>query len=143
VLVNEDLSVPGHPNVFVIGDLAALKGPDGRWLPGVAQVAIQQGRRAAANVLARVGGQATTPFRYTNLGNLATIGRNKAVADLPGWDFKGYFAWLFWLFVHVMNLVGFRNRLSVLTNWAFSYITYQRSVRLITFDFDNDNGKAP
>jgi NADH dehydrogenase len=83
------------------------------------------------------------PFRYTNLGNLATIGRNKAVADLPGWRFKGYLAWLFWLFVHVMNLVGFRNRLSVLTQWAFSYLTFQRSVRLITFDFDNDNGKAP
>jgi NADH dehydrogenase len=143
VLVNDDLTVPGYPGIFVIGDLAALKGQDGRWLPGVAQVAIQQGRLAAANLRRQLKGEALQPFRYRNLGNLATIGRNKAVADLPGWRFKGYLAWLFWLFVHVMNLVGFRNRLSVLTQWAFSYITFQRSVRLITFDFDNDNGKAP
>jgi NADH dehydrogenase len=143
VLVNDDLTVPGYPNIFVIGDLAALKGQDGRWLPGVAQVAIQQGRVAAANLRRQVSGEPLQPFRYRNLGNLATIGRNKAVADLPGWRFKGYPAWLFWLFVHVMNLVGFRNRLSVLTQWAFSYLTFQRSVRLITFDFDNDNGKAP
>jgi NADH dehydrogenase len=143
VLVNDDLTVPGYPDIFVIGDLAALKGRDGRWLPGVAQVAIQQGRLAAANLARRLRGEALQPFRYRNLGNLATIGRNKAVADLPGWRFKGYLAWLFWLFVHVMNLVGFRNRLSVLTQWAFSYVTFQRSVRLITFDFDNDNGKAP
>jgi NADH dehydrogenase len=143
VLVNDDLTVPGHPEISVIGDLAALKGADGRWLPGVAQVAIQQGRLAGANLTRQLKGEALQPFRYRNLGNLATIGRNKAVADLPGWRFKGYFAWLFWLFVHVMNLVGFRNRLSVLTQWAFSYLTFQRSVRLITFDFDNDNGKAP
>jgi NADH dehydrogenase len=143
VLVNNDLTVPGFPDIFVIGDLAALKGQDDRWLPGVAQVAIQQGRLAAANLRRRIKGEALQPFRYRNLGNLATIGRNKAVADLPGWRFKGYLAWLFWLFVHVMNLVGFRNRLSVLTQWAFSYVTFQRSVRLITFDFDNDNGKAP
>jgi NADH dehydrogenase len=143
VLVNTDLTVPGFPDIFVIGDLAALKGQDDRWLPGVAQVAIQQGRLAAANLRRRINGEALQPFRYRNLGNLATIGRNKAVADLPGWRFKGYLAWLFWLFVHVMNLVGFRNRLSVLTQWAFSYVTFQRSVRLITFDFDNDNGKAP
>ncbi|ODS56190.1 MAG: pyridine nucleotide-disulfide oxidoreductase [Acidobacteria bacterium SCN 69-37] len=134
VLVNDDLTVPGHPEIFVIGDLAALKAADGRWLPGVAQVAIQQGRRAGANLARQLRGEPTQPFRYRNLGNLATIGRNKAVADLPGWKFKGYLAWLFWLFVHVMNLVGFRNRLSVLTQWAFSYITFQRSVRLITFD---------
>jgi NADH dehydrogenase len=143
VLVNDDLTVPGYSNIFVLGDLAALKGKDGRWLPGVAQVAIQQGRLAAANLRRQLSGEPMQPFRYRNLGNLATIGRNKAVADLPGWRFKGYLAWLFWLFVHVMNLVGFRNRLSVLTQWAFSYVTFQRSVRLITFDFDNDNGKAP
>ena len=143
VLVGEDLSVPGHPDIFVIGDLAALKGHDGKWLPGVAQVAIQQARHAALNLRRRVSGQPTTPFVYRNLGNLATIGRNSAIADLPGWKSKGFVAWLFWLFVHIMNLVGFRNRLSVLVQWAFSYLTYQRSVRLITFDFDNDNGKAP
>lgn len=143
VLVNDDLSVPGHPDIFVVGDLAALKGADGKWLPGVAQVAIQQARHAAANLRCRLAGQPTRPFAYRNLGNLATIGRNSAIADLPHWRSKGFIAWLFWLFVHIMNLVGFRNRLSVLTNWAFSYLTFQRSVRLITFDFDNDNGKAP
>lgn len=143
VLVADDLTVPGHPDVYVIGDLAALKGKDGKWLPGVAQVALQEARHAAANLRRRLAGEPTRPFVYRNLGNLATIGRNSAVADLPGWRSKGFIAWLFWLFVHVMNLVGFRNRLSVLTQWAFSYMTYQRSVRLITFDFDNDNGKAP
>lgn len=143
VLVNDDLSVPGHPEVFVIGDLAALKDHHGRWLPGVAQVAIQQGRTAAANVQRRLQGEPTHPFRYRNRGNLATIGRNKAVADLPRWKFKGYFAWLFWLFVHVMNLVGFRNRLSVLTQWAFSYVTLQRSVRLITFDSERRDVRRP
>ena len=143
VLVNDDLSVPGHPDIFVVGDLAALKGADGKWLPGVAQVAIQQARHAAANLRCRLADQPTRPFAYRNLGNLATIGRNSAIADLPHWRSKGFIAWLFWLFVHIMNLVGFRNRLSVLTNWAFSYLTFQRSVRLITFDFDNDNGKAP
>jgi NADH dehydrogenase len=139
VLVHPDLSVPGHPDIFVVGDLAALEDGRGGWLPGVAQVAIQQGRHAAANVRAKIAGQAPRPFRYRNLGSLATIGRNSAVADLPAWRSKGFVAWLFWLFVHVMNLVGFRNRLSVLTQWAFSYLTYQRSVRLITFD----NGVPP
>jgi len=139
VLVNPDLSVPGHPDIFVVGDLAALEDGQGGWLPGVAQVAIQQGQRVASNVKARIAGQPTRPFRYRNLGSLATIGRNSAVADLPAWRSKGFVAWLFWLFVHVMNLVGFRNRLSVLTQWAFSYLTYQRSVRLITFD----NGVPP
>ncbi len=145
VLVADDLTVPGYPDIYVIGDLAALKGSDGKWLPGVAQVAIQQARHAARNLKRRLQGVPLpgSPFAYRNLGNLATIGRHSAVADLPGWKSKGYLAWLFWLFVHVMNLVGFRNRLSVLTQWAFSYLTFQRSVRLITFDFDNDNGKAP
>ncbi len=143
VLVNDTLTVPEHPEIFVIGDLAALKGTDGRWLPGVAQVAIQQGRLAAANLQRQLRGEPLQPFHYRNLGSLATIGRNKAVAEIPGWTFKGYVAWLFWLFVHVMNLVGFRNRLSVLTQWAFSYVTHQRSVRLITFDTDrHDAGRT-
>lgn len=134
VLVNDDLTIPGHPEVFVVGDLAALKGQDGRWLPGVAQVAIQQAAHAAANVRRAANGQAHTPFVYKNLGNLATIGRNYAVADLPRLKMTGYPAWLFWLFVHILNLVGFRNRLSVMLQWASSYMTYQRSVRLITGD---------
>jgi NADH dehydrogenase len=132
VLVNEDLTIPGHPEVFVVGDLAALKGKDGNWLPGVAQVAIQQARHAAGNVRQAVRGQSHTPFAYHNFGNLATIGRNYAVADLPRLKMTGYSAWLFWLFVHIANLIGFRNRVSVMIQWASSYLTYQRSVRLIT-----------
>lgn len=132
VFVNDDLTVPGHPEIFVVGDLAALKNRDGKWLPGVAQVAIQEATHAAANIRRAIAGQAMTPFAYHNLGNLATIGRNSAVADLPTLKMKGYLAWLFWLFVHVLKLVGFRNRLSVLLQWFSSYVTYQRSVRLIT-----------
>jgi NADH:quinone reductase (non-electrogenic) len=132
VLVHDDLTIPGHPEVAVVGDLAALRGPDGAWLPGVAQVAIQQAAHAARNVRRAVAGQERLPFTYRNLGNLATIGRHSAVADLPRLRMRGYLAWLFWLFVHVFNLIGFRNRLSVMIQWAFAYVTYQRSVRLIT-----------
>lgn len=142
VFVNDDLTVPGHPEISVIGDLAALKQADGTWLPGVAQVAIQQGRHAGRNLRRVLQGQPTQPFAYRNLGNLATIGRNSAVAELPRWRFKGYGAWLFWLFVHIANLIGFRNRLSVMTQWAFSYLTFQRAVRLITFDDDDDHAAA-
>ena len=112
--------------------LTTLKGKDGSWLPGVAQVAIQQARHAAGNVRLAVRGQSHTPFAYHNFGNLATIGRNYAVADLPLLKMTGYPAWLFWLFVHIANLIGFRNRLSVMLQWASSYLTYQRAVRLIT-----------
>jgi NADH dehydrogenase len=134
VLVNDDLTVPGSRDVFVVGDLAALKGEDGRWLPGVAQVAIQQAAHAAGNIRRAIAGQPYTSFSYRNLGNLATIGRNYAVADLPRFQMTGYPAWLFWLFVHLVKLIGFRNRLSVMIQWASSYMTYQRSVRLITGD---------
>lgn len=134
VLVLPDLTVPGRPEISVVGDLAALRQSDGTWLPGVAQVAIQQAQHAARNILGRIAGRPTEPFVYRNLGNLATIGRNSAIADMPRWRFKGYAAWLFWLFVHIFNLIGFRNRLSVMTQWFFSYLTYQRSVRLITGD---------
>jgi len=134
VLVNPDLTVPGHPEISVVGDLAALKDGSGAWLPGVAQVAIQQARHAAENIGLILAGQPRRAFTYRNLGNLATIGRNSAVADLPRLRMKGYLAWLFWLFVHVLKLIGFRNRLTVMTQWAFSYMTYQRSVRLITGD---------
>jgi NADH dehydrogenase len=136
VLVNDDLTIAGHPEVAVAGDLAALKDRDGHWLPGVAQVAIQQAAHAAKNIRRTLAGQPHEPFTYRNLGNLATIGRNTAVADLPVFRMKGYPAWLFWLFVHILKLVGFRNRLSVLINWAASYMTYQRSVRLITRNND-------
>jgi NADH dehydrogenase len=134
VLVGDDLTIPGHPEIAVAGDLAALKDVDGRWLPGVAQVAIQQAAHAARNIRRTIAGQPRLPFKYHNLGNLATIGRNTAIADLPRLKMKGYAAWLFWLFVHILKLIGFRNRISVLVNWAASYMTYQRSVRLITRD---------
>lgn len=132
VLVNDDLTIPGHPEIAVVGDLAAFKTKDGGWLPGVAQVAIQGGAHAARNVVRMAGGNPPQPFVYRNLGNMATIGRHSAVADMPGFQMKGYFAWWFWLFVHIFNLIGFRNRLTVMTEWAFSYATYQRAVRLIT-----------
>jgi len=132
VLVNPDLTVPGHPDIFVAGDLAALKGKDGAWLPGVAQVAMQQARHASKNILEMIAGRPTQPFAYFNFGNMATIGRNSAVADFGWMRLKGYLAWLAWLFVHLLKLIGFRNRFSVMTQWAVSYLTYQRSVRLIT-----------
>jgi NADH dehydrogenase len=134
VKVRPDLSVPGHPEICVIGDMATLPGPDGKPHPGVAQVAIQQGRQAAANLIQTLKGAPTAPFVYHNLGNMATIGRHAAVCDLPRLRLKGYLAWWFWLFLHIFKLIGFRNRLTVMTQWAFSYLTYQRSVRLITGD---------
>jgi NADH dehydrogenase len=132
VLVQPDLTIPGHPEVFVIGDLASLAGPSGRPLPGVAQVAMQMGAHAAHNIMRSVEGQPLRPFRYRNLGDMATIGRMSAVADLPVMQLKGLIGWLAWLFVHIFNLIGFRNRLVVMVQWAWSYFTYQRAIRLIT-----------
>jgi NADH dehydrogenase len=132
VLVDADLSVPGHPEVFVAGDLAHFAHQTGAPLPGVAQVAKQEGKHAARNVLRRIRGEATTPFRYRDPGNMATIGRAAAIADFGWARVSGYFGWLLWLFVHVLFLIGFRNRLSVMLQWSMSYMTYQRSVRLIT-----------
>jgi NADH dehydrogenase len=134
VLVNPDLTIPGHPNVFVIGDLASLNGPDGKPYPGVAQVAMQMGAHAADSIVRATEGQPLRVFRYKNLGNMATIGRASAIGDLPVAQLKGYIGWLAWLFVHIMNLVGFRNRVLVMIQWAWAYLTYQRSVRLITGD---------
>ena len=132
VIVNEDLSVPGHPGVFVVGDLASFSHQTGKPLPGVAQVAKQQGRHAAANIARLISGDQTTPFHYIDFGNMATIGRNAAIADFGFMRFSGFLGWLMWLFVHILFLIGFRSRLSVMMQWAASYITYQRSVRLIT-----------
>jgi NADH dehydrogenase len=134
VIVEPDLSVPGHPGVFVAGDLASFSHQTGKPLPGVAQVAKQQGKRAAANVARLLEGRPTTPFHYYDPGNMATIGRNAAIADFGFLRVSGYLGWLLWLFVHIMFLIGFRNRLSVLLQWAAAYLTYQRSVRLITRD---------
>lgn len=134
VIVNPDLSVPGHPEVFVAGDLASFSHQTGKPLPGVAQVAKQQGAHAARNVARLIAGQPTRAFRYFDPGNMATIGRNAAIADFGFLRVSGYLGWLIWLFVHILFLIGFRNRVSVMLQWAAAYLTYQRSVRLITRD---------
>ena len=138
--VEPDLSLQGHPEVFVIGDLAAAKGRDGNPLPQLAQVAIQGGRCAARNVLRRMDGKRTRPFRYHNHGIMATIGRRAAVAELPGGIvFGGTLGWLAWLGVHLVFLIGFRNRIVVLVNWAWNYLTWDRASRVIL----NDGSRTP
>jgi NADH dehydrogenase len=132
VIVEPDLSIPGHPEVFIAGDLALVKREGMTPVPGVAPAANQEGKTAAKNVMRLMRGQPTQPFRYWNKGDLAVIGRSRAIADLGKVRFTGLFAWFFWLTLHIMYLVGFRNRLSVLVQWAYSYFTYQRGVRLIT-----------
>jgi NADH:ubiquinone reductase (H+-translocating) len=132
VLVAPDLSLPGHPTAFAIGDMAACLGPDGAPLPGLAPVAIQQGRAAARNVLRRLAGEPTEAFRYRDRGTMATIGRAAAVAQIGRVQLSGLLAWLAWLFVHIMFLIGFRNRFLVLFQWAWAYLTWQRGARLIT-----------
>jgi NADH:ubiquinone reductase (H+-translocating) len=146
VLVNPDLSVPNHPEVFVIGDLAALKDAAGKLLPGVAQVAIQEGRYVAKLIRREIAKKkkepsgatsqfsppSRAPFHYHDKGSLATIGRAAAVAEIGKLHISGYIAWLTWLFVHIFFLIGFRNRVLVLVQWASSYITYDRGARLIT-----------
>jgi NADH dehydrogenase len=134
VIVNADLSVPDHPEIFVAGDLASFSHQTGKPLPGVAQVAKQQGARAAGNVARLISRQPTKAFRYLDPGNMATIGRNAAIADFGFLRVSGYPGWLLWLFVHILFLIGFRNRISVMLQWAAAYLTYQRSVRLITRD---------
>jgi NADH dehydrogenase len=125
------LAVPGLANVFVAGDICALA-QDGRPLPGVAQVAMQEGAHAARNVLHAIKGERLVPFRYHDYGTMAVIGRGSAVADIGPVKASGFFAWLFWLFLHIFWLIGFRNRIAVMGEWAWSYITRQRRVRLIT-----------
>jgi NADH:ubiquinone reductase (H+-translocating) len=134
VLVNPDLSLPGNPNVFVIGDLAALKDEDGHWLPGVSPVAIQEGTTTAHNIGRELQGQPRKNFHYWNKGSLATIGRAAAVADFGRIHISGFLAWLAWLFIHIFFLIGFRNRVIVMIQWAWSYLTYERGARLITGD---------
>jgi NADH dehydrogenase len=137
-MVAPDLSVPGHPEVFVAGDLAALKRANGQPVPGVAPAAKQMGAHVARHVLARLSGRASTPFEYQDYGNLATIGRMAAVVDLHGFKFSGLLAWWFWLAAHVFFLIGFRNRFTVLINWAWAYWTYQRHARVV---FGSDAGE--
>lgn len=132
VRVEPDLSVPGRPEVFVIGDAATLADRAGRPLPGVAPVAIQQARYVARGIIGRLRGQTPAPFAYRDKGNVAIIGRGAVVVDLGWLRFSGFVAWLFWLFLHITELIGFRNRLVVLVQWGIAYVTFQRSVRLIT-----------
>ena len=134
VRVAPDLSVPAFPEIFVAGYLMGLDGADGQPVPGVAQAAMQSGRRAAKNALARLRQEPTTPFHYTDPGAMATIGRAKAVADLGWIKLSGYPAWLAWLFLHLVFLIGFKNRMVVLVQWLVAYVTRQRGVRLITRD---------
>ena len=131
VPVRPDLSLPGHPEIFVAGDLASVPS-DGQPVPGVAPAAKQMGRHVAATIRARLSGRtAPGPFRYRDYGNLATIGRRAAVVDLRGLRFSGFLAWAFWLSAHVFFLIGFRNRLVVLLDWAVAYWTYQRNARIV------------
>src|SRR5438874_3873509 len=134
VLVNPDLSIAGHPEVFVIGDLAALKDEHGKLLPGVAPVAIQEGTATAKNIQRDLASKPRQNFHYVDKGSLATIGRAAAVADFGKFHISGFIAWLSWLFIHIFFLIGFRNRLIVLIQWAWSYFTYERGARLITGD---------
>jgi NADH dehydrogenase len=142
VPVQPDLSVSGHPEVFVAGDLAAFTRPDGSSLPGMAPVAIQMGRHAADNILRLAAGDRSRPFMFRDRGVMATIGRNAAVAQLGPLKLSGALAWLVWLFVHIMYLIGFRNRLRVLIEWAWAYVTRNRAVRLITGDTAEPPGRA-
>jgi NADH dehydrogenase len=132
VIVEPDLSIPDRPEVFVIGDLAHFAHQTGEPLPGVAPVAMQMARSASANILRTLRGHAREPFRYRDKGSMATIGRGAAVAQVGGLKMDGFLAWLAWLFIHLMYLVGFRNRVAVFMEWAWSYLTWQRGARLIT-----------
>jgi NADH dehydrogenase len=132
VLVEPDLSIPGRQEVFVIGDLASLNDENGKMLPGVAPVAIQQGDWVAETIARDLEHQPRRNFVYHDKGSLATIGRAAAVAQFGKFELSGYFAWLAWLFVHIFFLIGFRNRLLVMIQWAWSYLTYERGARLIT-----------
>jgi NADH dehydrogenase len=131
VLVEPDLTIPGHPEVYVIGDLAAMT-QDGKPVPGVARAAIDGGRAAARNILRTIAGEPRKPFRYNDQGMLATIGRGAAIADFGRVKLSGFVAWLAWLFIHILFLIGFRNRFLVLFEWATAYVTYDRGARLIT-----------
>jgi NADH:quinone reductase (non-electrogenic) len=132
VLVNPTLAIPGHEEVFVIGDLAAVE-QGGKPVPGVAPAAIQMGRHVARNIRRTLAGQPRQPFRYRDKGSFATIGRGKAVGEtLGGLKLWGFPAWIAWLAVHIFFLIGFRSRVLVIFQWAYSYVTFRRGARLIT-----------
>jgi NADH dehydrogenase len=142
VLVEPDLTVPGHPEIFVLGDLAAMKS-DGKWVPGVAQGGIQSGRHAARMVIRRLEGKPTTPFHFKDLGIMATIGRRAAVADVFGRHFSGPLAWILWLAIHIVWLIGFRNRMVVLLEWAWAYLTFHGNARVILTDDEEEITRSP
>lgn len=141
IIVGPDLTIPGHQQIFVIGDAAHCQGKDGRPLPGIAPVAIQQGRYVAKLIRDDIPAAKRKPFKYWDKGTMATIGRAKAVAVVGRWHFKGLVAWLAWCFIHVLYLVNFRNRLFVMLEWFFWYLTNQRSVRLIRRPIDERPNK--
>ncbi|MBK9155984.1 MAG: NAD(P)/FAD-dependent oxidoreductase [Chloracidobacterium sp.] len=134
VKVEPDLSIPGYPNIFVIGDMASLLQESGEPVPGVSPAAMQMGTATAKNILREIKGRPRANFTYVDKGSMATIGRSKAIAQLFGMKFRGFIAWLMWLFLHVVFLIGFRNRLFVLMGWFWAYLTRERSARLITGD---------
>ena len=136
VLINPDLTVPNRKNVFVIGDMASLKLENGAPVPGVAPAAMQMAETACSNILRDLKNQPFANFKYIDKGSMATIGRNRAIAEIGNWKLTGYIAWLAWLFVHIISLIGFRNRLSVMTEWVWAYFTRERSARLIVGDAD-------
>jgi NADH:ubiquinone reductase (H+-translocating) len=144
VIVQPDLTVPGHPEVFVVGDLASAKRRNGQPVPGVAPAAIQMGKFAARQIKRSVEGKPRQHFEYLDKGSLATIGRSHAVADFPGKiHISGYFAWISWLFIHLWFLIGFRNRLFVMIEWAWAYITYNHNARLITDTAEHERSESP
>jgi NADH dehydrogenase len=132
IKVLRDLTVPGHPEVFAIGDLACFEAQDGTCLPGLAAVAQQQGRAVAKSIARTLRGQERSEFHYVDKGIMATIGRSRAVAQVVGLRLTGFIAWLAWLIVHVLLLIGFRNRVVVVFTWFWSYVTFKRGARLIT-----------
>ena len=136
VPIAPDLSLSGRAEIFVIGDLSSLKDASGKPVPGLGAAALQEGRTAAANILRDLHGETRLPFRYFDKGTMATIGRKRAVAQIGRLHLSGYFAWLMWLFVHIVLLVGFRNRLMVMREWVWAFFTRERSARLITGDTD-------
>jgi NADH:ubiquinone reductase (H+-translocating) len=144
IKVNRDLTVPGYPDIFIVGDLALSQGDDGKPLPGVAQVAIQGGAYAAKTIRARIEGKKETkPFHYFNKGDMAVIGRAAAVANIFGFHLAGLFAWLTWLFVHLIYIVEFQSRVLVFVQWGFEYLTFSRGARLITGVAATDSLEKP
>ena len=137
VFVNPVLTIPGSNNIFVIGDMVSLKQENGDPVPGVSPAAMQMGTLTANNILGEIKGKPRQIFKYWDKGTMATIGRSKAIAQLKSLHFRGFIAWCMWLFLHVFFLIGFRNRLAVMFDWFWAYLTRERSARLITGDADD------